>query len=167
MNIDDVLNTVKSTMQAESRLSSITTYHLVDGMIPGVKPCVSISCPKLRYEDYDSDQDEVHATLRIYVYLHHIKAEIGEQSIRQLVEEVRYTLLDNQYLDGLVDTSTVSGVMFESAESQQSQVLHYALIDYEVKYYAPRLRPADIPPPTVDEIDATLNDETTIINWLD
>jgi hypothetical protein len=165
MNIDDVLNAVKSTMQAESRLSTITVYHLVDGMIPGVKPCASISCAKLRFEDYDSDQDEVHAALRIYIYLHHMKAEDGEQAIRQLAQEVRYTLLADQYLGGLVDMSTVTDVTFESAESQNSQILHYALIDYDVKYYAPRMRPADTPPPTVEEIDATFNSES--ITWME
>lgn len=165
--IDDVLNAVKATIQAESRLSAITTYHLVDGMIPGVKPCASISCARLRYDDFDSDQDEVLASIRVYVYQHHLQPEKGEQAIRQLAQEVRYALLANQYLGGLVDMSTITNVAFESAESNQSQVLHYALIDYEVKYYEPRQRPADTPPPTVAELDVTVNSESETITWLE
>lgn len=131
-DIDSILNAIKTTLQAETRLSSVTTYHLVDGMIPGIKPSISIGCGKIRYSDYDSLNDEALAPVRIYVYVHDMNAERGESTIRGLAKEVRFTLLANLYLGGLVDESTVTDITFESAESQQSQILHYALIDYEV-----------------------------------
>lgn len=164
-DIDSILNAIKTTLQAETRLSSVTAYHLVDGMVPGVKPTISIGCGQLRYSDYDRDQDEVIAPVRVYVYAQDMQAERGETTIRNLAKEIRYTLLANMDLGGLVDASTVTGISFDSEQMQQAMLLHFACVEYDVKYYEPRQRPPASDPPTVAEFVGTLNSETLDIQY--
>jgi len=147
--IQEILTAIKTLFQAEPSLSSVTNYHLVDGMIPGIKPTISISCAKVKYEDYDPVKDEAIAPVRIYVYIQDMQVERGETTIRLLTEEVRYTLLADMYLDGLIDNSTVKEITFESDQTEKGFILHYALIDYEVKYYVTRQRPDNTIPTTI------------------
>jgi hypothetical protein len=147
--IQEILSAIKTSFQAASQLSSVTNYHLVDGMIPGLKPTISISCGRIKFEDYTSDQDEAIAPVRIYVYIQDMNPERGEATIRALTEEVRFTLLGNMYLTGLVDNSSVKEITFESELTQKGELLHFALIDYEVKYYQSRHRPDNSIPLTI------------------
>lgn len=159
MTVQDILSAIKTQLQADAALSSVTNYHLVDGMVPGAKPTISIGCGTVKYEHYDRDQDEAHLPVRIYVYARDAMPERGETTIRSLASEIRYALLEDMYLGGVVDSSTVAGITFESDQVEQGFLLHYALIEYDVVYYEPRQRPAgDIP--TANEIDATFNSET-------
>lgn len=158
--IDDILNAIKGTFQADTNLASVTTYHLIDGMIPGMKPTISIGCYEVKYSDYDSDQDEVNASIRIWLYFHHMKPEDAEKLVRQLTQQIRYSLLGNMYLGGLVDASTVKSITFETEQVNQTQTLYYAMVDYEVKYYEPRQRPDGLTPPTLDYLDADFNNES-------
>ncbi|NOV01348.1 hypothetical protein [Paenibacillus planticolens] len=155
--IDEILNAIQSTLQAEERLSSISKYNLVDGMIPGLKPTVSIGCGRIKYNDYDRDQDEATAPVRIYVYTHDMNAEKGEATIRNLAREIRFTLLENMYLGGLVDASSVTEITFESDQVNQGQLLHYAMIDYDVKYYESRQRSEKDAPPLVKTVEASFD----------
>jgi hypothetical protein len=156
--IQEILTAIKTLFQAEPSLSSVTNYHLVDGMIPGAKPTISISCGRIKFEDYTPVQDEAIAPVRIYVYTIDMQPERGEATIRALMEEVRFTLLGDMYLGGLVDNSTVKEITFESDLTKDSQILHFALIDYEVKYYVSRQRP-DNTIPTAIGLDNAVNSE--------
>lgn len=157
--IDQILLAVKGTFQADPTLAEVTTYHLVDGMIPSVKTTISIGCYEIKYNDYDRDQDEVTASIRVWLYLHSIKPEDGENQVRQLTQQLRYSLLADMYLGGLVDASTVKSIAFDTEQANLSQTLYYAMLDYEVKYYESRNRTEPGVPTAVD-IQATLNSET-------
>lgn len=150
--IQKILEAVRETLRADRRLASIGTYHLVDGMVPGINTSACIGCSRLRYSDYDRDQDEVIAPVRIYIYTHDAKAERGEEKIRGLTNDIRYAILANQYLDGLVDAMTIVEISFDSTDVSTGQFIHFAAIDVEVKYYEPRRRPQE-DLPTVREIE--------------
>ncbi|MFB6364473.1 hypothetical protein ACFCP7_10465 [Paenibacillus elgii] len=157
--IQKILTSIRDTMQNDKRLSSIQKYHLVDGMLPGgIHPSVCIGCNRLRYSDYDRDQDEVIAPVRIYLYMHDAIAERGEEKIRGLTNDIRYAILANQYLDGLVDAMTIVEISFDSTDVSTGQFIHFAAIDVEAKYYEPRRR-AQEDLPTVREIENEISQE--------
>lgn len=157
--IQEILEAIKARLQAEPRLAEIKTYHLVDGMLPAQGPTISIGCEKTKYTEKDRDLDEVTAMIRVYVYIKDMTAERGENKIKSLAKEIRYTLLEDIYLGGLAGSSTVTDITHMSDQVNNGGLIHFAMVDYEVIYFEPRERPENDPIPTVEVIGGTLNTE--------
>lgn len=163
MIIDEILQAIQTTLQASSGLISVSTYHLIDGFIPGAKTTISIGCGDTKYSFYNRTQDEAETPIRIYVYTTDMNPERGESTIRSLASEIRYTLLENMYLGGLVDSSTVDRITPGTGETDKGMLLHFAIVEYSVKYYESRLRPDTTIYPTVAHVEVDADDDETII----
>ncbi|MEC0231289.1 hypothetical protein [Paenibacillus alba] len=157
--IQEIIEAIKEKLKAEPRLNEIKTHHIVDGMLPALGPTISIGCEKIKYADKDSDLDEVTANIRVYVYTKDMAAERGEQKIKYLAKEIRYTLLEDIYLGGLVGSSTVTDITHMSDQVNNGSLIHFAMVDYEVTYFESRRRPDNDPLPTVKVIGGTLNSQ--------
>lgn len=155
MTMDDILDALVSAMQADTALASVSAYHKVEGMVPGVKPTVSVWIEKPKYKPYDNSMDEAEVPIHIGITVKDMQAERGEQVVRGYAEEIRMLCTaDQRTLGGLIDDSFFESWEFESVKSEQFQLLHLAEGIWNVCYYAPRARTV-APVDPMDELDFT------------
>jgi len=153
--LDDILNAVVADMQADVALAEVTSYHKVEGMVPGLKPTISVWVPKQKFTEYTNDEDECNAEIHIGVSVHDMQPERGEQHVRTLAKEIRLLLTaDDHTLGGLIDDSFLSEWEFESIKPDQTLMLHLGEAVWQVKYYEPRNRTVT-PGESMDELDFT------------
>jgi len=135
--IDDILDQVVLTLQADQGLSSIKKWHKVDGMIPSVHPSGSVSVSEEGFDEVTVDKDDTTAQLTIYVYLQHANPETGEAQVRTLAHTVRacLTALPNRTLNGLVSDGHVKKIKYMTVDASETMLLHAAEITYKVQYF--------------------------------
>ncbi|RJQ25448.1 MAG: hypothetical protein C4589_11295 [Peptococcaceae bacterium] len=136
--IDEILDRIVELLEASPSLSSVKKWHKVDGMIPAVHPCGSVSPVQ---EDFEliakSGGNNYKTTTRfvIYVYLQHANSETGEQQIRELAHNVRLALP----VDKLVKVNNVLGghiysIRYMTIDASSTSLLHAAEINLHVNY---------------------------------
>lgn len=165
--INKIIEKTVEILKNEKSLSDVKEWRHINGLVPSKCREISIGCDELRYEEYSQSLDECNATLKIYASLENRelavlarrpnedRLEYGERAIREMAENIRFILVENYTLDGVVDVSSVDQVEFVSADGHVD--LHIAVISFAVKYYAERQ--AEYSGPTVKEIYMRMNEE--------
>jgi len=137
--IDEILNKIVELLEVYPGLSSVKKWHKVDGMIPAVHPCGSVSPIQENFEQITRDKDESTGRFAIFVYLQHVNPEAGEEQIRELAHNIRLALTadnDNRRLAGVGGTtdSYIYSIKYMTIDASATLLLHAAEVDYRVKY---------------------------------
>ena len=135
IQIDEILNKIVELLEAYPGLSDMKKWHKVDGMIPAVHPCGSVSPIQENFERITKDRYRSTIRFVVYVYLQQANPETGEQQVRELAHNVRLALTTDKLikvddvLDGYIDS-----IKYLTIDASSTLLLHVAEITYQVKY---------------------------------
>lgn len=155
MRVDDVIDKLVEKFQGDQALAEVFTYHKVNGMLPDIGASISIGCDKVKYNDYSSTKDEAVADLNIFLYTQEADPELGERNVRNLAENTRYILTEDQSLGGLLSSGTIEEIEYIYADADAAMVLHAAVIHYKAVFYQERRRSKE-PAAPVGEMNTSL-----------
>ena len=143
MRVDDVIDKLVERFRDEPALAEVFTYHKVNGILPDIGASLSIGCDKVKYSDYSNTKDEAEADINIFLYTQEADPEFGEKAVRTLAENARWTLTEDQTLDGLLSSGIVEEIEYIYADAGETMVLHAAVIHYKAVFYQERRRPKE------------------------
>lgn len=119
----------------------VQEWNIQEGVKPGKKVTVSAGCYKCSFSEYDSSQDSMTAIYNIYVSLPADCTNIGLAVL--LAENIRYTLTENETLNGAVSASFVNGIQYQTTFQRDEAA--GAVVFLEINQFIDRYRPQKAP----------------------
>ncbi len=141
-NINAVQDKIVDVLSTYSTLATIKKWHKVNGILLAVHPAGCVGVAKESFEAYSMADDKVIATIKIYLYLQHVKPDEGERQVRDLAHEARYALSTDRTLGGLIASGMITDMEYVSVDASETQLLHTVEITYLAEYYQPKLKGA-------------------------
>jgi|GEM_PF-6356036 len=150
MTLDEVLQALIATLKKEPDLTMVEHWYSINGLLPNVKPTVSVGVDKVTYEEDTRDFDRAMADINIFFAVDETgldadqrrddedRIEYAERVIQDMAQAARLCLCEYRTLGGVLDNSYVGQVDF--IYSDDAKNLHVAQISFEAIFYAPRKR---------------------------
>lgn len=139
--IDDIIDQIVATLEADQDLNTIKKWHKVNGMIPSVHPMGSVSVDEESFTEMTQDKDDTTAQFTIFLYMQAADPANGEKQVRSLAHQVRACLMKkaNRDLGGLAVDGFIRKIQYLTVDASKTELLHAAEITYQVQYFCPKI----------------------------
>lgn len=130
--LSDIIHAALDVLKDEPGLAEIEDWQEVNRFIPLKSPGISVGAEKETFTAYDRRFDNTEVSLKIYVWVNDSDPARGESEVRRFARLVRYALVKDPYLDGLIDSGFVSEIKYSASDQGQEMLTYLAGMDYQV-----------------------------------